>query len=88
MSADNPYDDLNEARVQAAHHAEQARQWADAADREEIVERGPGEDEKFRQQRRKERARRYAAISQAHSLAALATAIGGAGIVSVEDLSR
>jgi hypothetical protein len=75
MAADNPYAELNEARAQAKDHAEEGRRWATDADRAES--RGDADG-----------ARTCAAISQAHSLAAIATAAGGGGILSIEDLGR
>jgi hypothetical protein len=49
--------------------AVKARQWADAADREEVEASGTLKREGW------ERGQRYAAISTAHSLAVLATIV-------------
>lgn len=85
MAADNPYAELNEARDQARHHAERARKWADAADLEATRAAEPLSHDNVGAGRL---ARRFAEVSTAHGLAALATAAGGGGILSIEDLGR
>lgn len=65
------------AASDAYHHASEARQWADAADREEVEANAQGAAKAGGGDAARERAVRYAAISQAHSLAALATMVTG-----------
>lgn len=67
-----------ETQEQVKHHAEEARKWAEAADREAT---GSGRDhglagEVSMGKHTWKRAGIYSAVSQAHSLAALATVLG------------
>jgi uncharacterized protein YlxW (UPF0749 family) len=75
MDEGNPYAQLSQAREECKAHADKARDLADKASnmRENGDEAG---------------AELSAHVSQAHSLAALATAAGGGGILSIEDLGR
>lgn len=75
VGQDHAYTDLNRARELAARHATEARTLADKASNE-------------RRSGNEIHAELSAQVSQAHALAALATAAGGGGILSIEDLGR
>jgi len=69
------------------HHAELARKWAEAADREEVDEGdaamaagGPDSDPVSARRNARERGQRYAAISQAHGLASIASVLAESAV--------
>jgi hypothetical protein len=76
-----------ERQERIEHHAELGRKWAEAADREEvdggdaaIAAGGPDSDPVSARRNAQERAQRFAAISQAHSLAAVASTLAESAV--------
>lgn len=66
----------------ADFHAKEARQWADAADREEVEASSQGVETAGGEVAARDRVVRYSAISTAHGLAAIATVLAN-GTVDV-----
>lgn len=74
VSRDNPYAEIREAETKAKDHADQARMWANRAN-------------DAAEESRDEAMLSRAALSTAHSQAAISTMVA-AGCISIQDLKR